>query len=137
MFLHLYVSHSVHRGGGCLADIPQADTPPLGRHPPGQTSPGRHPPPRAETPPGCSGRQRTVRILLECILVFFRSFVVLSTCVVCVICFGNDPAEVFMIFMLQSPMSCFFCCHQCSLNAPTSKVMVCFEISFGEFYISI
>ena len=49
MFLHLSVSHSVHRGGvsqyamgrGCV--YPKADTP-LGRHPPGQTPPRQTPP---------------------------------------------------------------------------------------------
>ena len=63
------VCHSVHGGGGCLAEAPppRADTPgqtapwtnnplPLGRHPL-----GRHNPPR-------DGHYR-VRILLECILV--------------------------------------------------------------------
>ena len=74
MFSHLSVSHSVHRGWGCLADTPQADTPPgqtppwadnpLGRHPqqtprhrqplPGRNPLGRHPPGR-EPPRGhCS-----------------------------------------------------------------------------------
>ena len=38
MFLHLSVSHSVHRGGRCL-----------GRHPPPQAD---TPPPQADTPPG-------------------------------------------------------------------------------------
>ena len=67
--------------GRCLADTPTAGTPwadtrplgrhPLGRHPSGQT-------PQADTPwadtPLPQGRplQRTVRILLECILVFDR-----------------------------------------------------------------
>ena len=72
MFLHLSVSHSVHRGGGCL-----------GRHPPPhprQTPPS---PPQADTCQSfCSQGsvwpdtpqtplQRTVRILVECILVFY------------------------------------------------------------------
>ena len=77
MFLHLSVSHSVHRGvgwGWCLPLVrglyathtsplgthPQADTPPgqapLGRHPPGHTPPGKHPqaniPPWSDTPLG-------------------------------------------------------------------------------------
>ena len=61
MFLHLSVSHSVHRG----------EYTPLGRHPPGRyPSPGRHPPPEDGH---CSGR--TIRILLECTLV---NFLVLS-----------------------------------------------------------
>ena len=48
MFLHLSVSHSVHRGGVC----PSAcwDTPPPSRHSLGQTPPGQTPP-RADTPP--------------------------------------------------------------------------------------
>ena len=89
------VCHSVHVGGGvCLTacwdtpppsrhPTPQADTPP-GQTPPGQTPLGQTPPgqthppgqtPRTDTPPGqippSSRRllQRTVRILLECILV--------------------------------------------------------------------
>ena len=51
MFLHLSVSHSVHRGGGAVI------------HPP-----GRHNPPR---PPSRRPLQRTVRILLECFLVYY------------------------------------------------------------------
>ena len=43
MFLHLSVSHSVHRGGVCLSAC--WDTPPGTRHPPDQaTPPTRHPP---------------------------------------------------------------------------------------------
>ena len=47
MFLHLSVSHSVHRGGcasqHAMGQTPPGQTPP-GRHPhPGQTPPGRHP----------------------------------------------------------------------------------------------
>ena len=61
MFLHLSVSHSVHRG--CLGRPPRQTPPwaatPLGRHPLGS-----QPPPRARRP-----LQQTVRILLECILV--------------------------------------------------------------------
>ena len=55
--------------GGCLADTPP------GRHPPGrQTPPGQTPPWQADTPRQADTRQgrplqRTVRILLECILV--------------------------------------------------------------------
>ena len=62
MFLHLSVSYCVHRGGGvCLSacwDIPT----------------GQAPRPWADTPPCRRLLQRTVRILLECILVliFFR-----------------------------------------------------------------
>ena len=78
------VSQSVHRGRGCLADTPQADTPgqtppwadnPWDRHPPWADTPcpvhaGTHPPAQCMlgyTPPVC----QTVRILLECILVFY------------------------------------------------------------------
>ena len=79
------VCHSVHREG-CLADTPPLWT--LGRHPPvdpGQTPPwadihnGQTPlppgqkPPWADTPPGRRLLQRTVHILLECILVQYGS----------------------------------------------------------------
>ena len=95
MFLHLSVSHSVHRGGEYLGRY----TPPPGQlHPPGQVhslgryTPQADTPPRAGTPPwtgtpprqvhplsrytpseqcmlGDTGNKRAVRILLECILV--------------------------------------------------------------------
>ena len=90
MFLHPSVI--LFTGGVCLSAC--WDTHPLRhRHPPGQTppradtSPGRHlgrhlqqtPPwadtPLGQTPPSLPSRrllQRTVRILLECILVFFN-----------------------------------------------------------------
>ena len=84
--------------GGCVADtpLPRSDTP-LGRHPPkqtppwtdtpGQRSPGRHPPGQTPPPAQCMlgytplpaqhtrihphrPLQRTVRILLECFLVY-------------------------------------------------------------------
>ena len=62
MFLHLSVSHSVHRGG---------QTPPLlGRHPVGRP-PGR-------PPPSTTSRRlllRTVRILLKCILVIIYFYI--------------------------------------------------------------
>ena len=58
MFLHLSVSHSVHRGVSGRADTPQADTP-LGRHPRRVNTLSRLP------------LQRTVRILLQCFLVFY------------------------------------------------------------------
>ena len=60
MFLHLSVSHSVHKGGGCLPQCmmgytspKEADTPLGGRNPPWeQTPPGsRHPLPRKQTLP--------------------------------------------------------------------------------------
>ena len=79
MFSQVCIKNSVHRGG-CLLDTPLDR---LGRHLPcpGQTRQaplplaGRHPPCQADTPP--AGRhpfsrrllQRTLRILLECILV--------------------------------------------------------------------
>ena len=57
---------------------PWADTTPLGRHPPRQTPPGRHPPRQTPPPPPPPfprrPLQRTVRILLECILVFIVYF---------------------------------------------------------------
>ena len=72
------------------ADTPWVDTPPAdthrrqtytGRHP-RQTPLGRHPagqtPPQADTPPPSRQLlQRTVRILLECILVFVRPLILL------------------------------------------------------------
>ena len=44
MFLHLSVSHSVHRGvsAQCMLGYTPLDRHPQGRHPPGQTLPGRH-----------------------------------------------------------------------------------------------
>ena len=82
------VCHSVPQGVGfcqtplllwTLGRHPQVDTPldrhPLGRHPPADTPPadthplGRHPPLPCRHPPGRWLPQRTVRILLECILV--------------------------------------------------------------------
>ena len=76
MFLHLSVSHSVHRGDVCPSAWWDTHTP-LCRHPPGQTSPwtdtrqadtslGGHP--QADTPSRWLLLQ-TVHILLECILV--------------------------------------------------------------------
>ena len=76
MFLHLSVSHSVHRV--CVGQPPLRQTYPSmhwGRHPPGQTYPsmhwGRHIPvcTVADTPTPRRPLQRTVRILMECILV--------------------------------------------------------------------
>ena len=70
MFLHLSVSHSVHRGvpfpvhAGIhpLRQTPPPPADPLGRHPWADT-PG-------QTPPSRRLLLRTVRILLECILVY-------------------------------------------------------------------
>ena len=62
MFLHLSVSHSVHKGSAPLhAGI---HTPTLGRHPPPRQT---QPPPSGAT--GYGVNKRAVRILLECILV--------------------------------------------------------------------
>ena len=87
MFLHLSVSHSVHRWG-CLPQcmmgyIPQeaADTP----------LEADTPPPEADTPSvqcmlGDTGNKRAIRILLECILVviklrdFLKSVIVVKFC---------------------------------------------------------
>ena len=66
MFLHLSISHSVHRRGVCpggvylsmhWADTPSGQMPPAGTPPlaetPGQTHPlSRHPPLQVDTPPG-------------------------------------------------------------------------------------
>ena len=60
------VCHSVYRGRGCLADTPWAHTRPPGRHPLAE------PPLRADTPPSRWLLQRTVRILLERILVLWK-----------------------------------------------------------------
>ena len=69
MFLHLSVGHSVHRGVSVSvhAGITTPLTPPLGIHPPwvDTPSPWAEPPPPSRRP-----LQRTVRILLECFLVF-------------------------------------------------------------------
>ena len=87
MFLHLSVSHSVHRGVGGPRQVHPtwAGTPPGQVHPPGQVDPlGRyipHPPCRY-TPLGrytpdnaCrdTANRRAVHILLECILVCIQT----------------------------------------------------------------
>ena len=81
MFSQACVKNSVHGPGGCIPACTGADTPlpsacwdtppradlgrhPQGKHPPGQTPPLGRPPPLHRRP-----LQRTVRILLECILV--------------------------------------------------------------------
>ena len=95
MFLHLSVSHSVHRRGSTWAGTPWAGTPPPDRYTPwcrytpwagtapGQVHPWADTPPWAGTPPGrYTPRQipltsacwdmvnkQAVHILLECILV--------------------------------------------------------------------
>ena len=82
MFLHLSVSHSVHKGGEYLGRYPPWIGTPLGRYTPslaGITLAGTPPAgtphtPQVGAPPGnaCwdTVNKRVVRILLECILVF-------------------------------------------------------------------
>ena len=96
-FLHLSVSHSVHRGvSASVRDgihPPGKQTTPRSRHPSGsrhprpeadtprkQTAPrsryllgSRHPPP-AQCMLGDMGNKRVVRILLECILVVYKIY---------------------------------------------------------------
>ena len=88
MFLHLAVSHFVHKGLGVSASVyagihtppPReqtptpldADTLPRVETPWKQTPPGTRHPPGADSPPaqcmlGDMGNRRAVRILLECI----------------------------------------------------------------------
>ena len=57
------VCHSVHKGGRCLSQCMLGYTPE-------QTHPPRSDIPREQTPPSRRLLLRTVRILLECILVF-------------------------------------------------------------------
>ena len=64
MFLHLSVSHSVHRGG-CLPQCILGYTPLGADTPREQTCP-----PPAQCMLGDTGNKQAVRILLECILVF-------------------------------------------------------------------
>ena len=82
-YVFTLVCHSVHRGGVCLSECwdtttPREQAPPQEQAPLDQVPPGtRHPPrtrhpPGPGTPPPPGQRQlllRTVRILLECILV--------------------------------------------------------------------
>ena len=91
MFLHPFVCYSVHKGR-CTLSL-WTDNPPSGRHPPRQTPP---------IPP----LQWTVRILLECILVFFIqtdlvfNFIsglnpfssVECVCVICIVFVYKDPS---------------------------------------------
>ena len=70
------VCHSVHRGGVCLSACWDTTPSPRTRHPPrpGTPPPEQTPPPGPGTPPGSRPASRrlllrTVRILLECILV--------------------------------------------------------------------
>ena len=60
MFLHLSISHSVHRrgvsaSGSGVSAIPMADTP-LGRHPARQTPPGSS----GQTPPSAPSIEMTI-----------------------------------------------------------------------------
>ena len=95
MFLHLSVSHSVHRRGEYLGRYspwqvhPPEQVPPWQVHPLAGTLPGRvYPPglvhsPWACTPPGnaCwdTVNKRAVRILLECILVSLCIFMLMTS----------------------------------------------------------
>ena len=98
MYLHLSVGQSVHRADVCLcaccdthppgadtplgADTPKDQTPPIADTPEDQTptradTHGSRHPPGADTPPvhcmlGDLGNKRAVRVLLECILVYFQ-----------------------------------------------------------------
>ena len=73
IFSQACVKSSVHRGGGGPTSVHAGihtplDRSPMGRHPHGQThTPARHTPSRRLL-------QRTVRILLECILVFIKNY---------------------------------------------------------------
>ena len=76
MFLHLSVSHSVHRG---VSAPVHAGIHPWTRADPSGGPPGTRgkPPPGADPPVQCmledTGNKRAVRILLECILVSKRN----------------------------------------------------------------
>ena len=119
MFLHLSVSHSVHRGEGCLPQCMLGYTPlgrhplgrhPLGRYPSGQAPPSRYPlgrhPPGQAPPPSRRLLLRTVRILLECILVFKFCFLVQST--------GRNKSEAKKFECLKSHKSSSLklCCNR-------------------------
>ena len=73
MFSQACVKNSVH-GGGCVSQHALGQTPPtqcmLGYTPPGQTTPRADTPPPFRHIPHRRPLQRTVRILLECILVY-------------------------------------------------------------------
>ena len=76
MFLHLSVSHSVHKEGGSASvhagiPTPLGADPPRSRHSPKDQAPPPGPdhPPGTDTPPSRWLLLQTVRILLECILV--------------------------------------------------------------------
>ena len=78
--VHGGVSASVHAGIHPLGRPSPADTPPWadtlppGKHTPlGSTPPGSTPPREAHLPSPRRSLQRTVRVLLECFLVFFFS----------------------------------------------------------------
>ena len=66
MFLHLSVSHSVHRGRSASVQCPLGADTLLGADPPWEQTPlWEQTPPSAQ----CMVGERAVRILLECILV--------------------------------------------------------------------
>ena len=68
------VCHSVH-GQGVAYTTPGADTPPTEQmHPRGADIPPRSRPPPAQCMLRDTGNKRAIRILLECILVFFSTF---------------------------------------------------------------
>ena len=78
MFLHLSVSHSVHRGGGVPGQVPpQTRYTPRQVHPPSQVHPlGRYTPSKRLL-------LRTVRILLEYILVELTDQSLQNPCMRC------------------------------------------------------
>ena len=75
MFLHLSVSHSVHRGVSASVQAgihpPPEQTPP-GADTPRSIHPSKQKPPPAQCMLGDTDHKRAVRILLECILVPFN-----------------------------------------------------------------
>ena len=79
MFLHLSVSHSVHRGGGVPGQVPL----PRPGIPPGRYTPQARCTPWAGTPPSKRLLLRTVRILLECILVELTDQSLQNPCMRC------------------------------------------------------
>ena len=109
MFLHLSVSYCVHRGGGvCLSacwDIPT----------------GQAPRPWADTPPCRRLLQRTVRILLECILVliFFRPHRGRGLCMSLPFClWSHVPSRGSLSLVPCSFWGCFCPGHLCQGDPP-------------------
>ena len=108
---HGGVSASVHAGiHPPGADTPQS-RPPRSRHPPVQTAP------REQTPPKSRPLLRTVRILLECILVF--TCTCMRTAFICAssVNWGKNPDK----FAHKDPGSVFVCsfCHINNLGQRT------------------